>query len=236
MPYCPRCDMEFIDGITVCSDCGEPLAASIEAAGEALREQQELARQEFELTQHELLQQSAEDFLYWDGDSDEEETSINAPSEVYVNKAQKHKDLTSSASALYLTGAVMLAISAAFWFGILILPDFSAFQITAFTSILTVLGILALAAAVHSTISAKALKPQIEDEIQNTQKLIQWFLHTYTGEDIDNAVHDASELKPEELSLRRFSIIQDYLITNHDLPDHAYVDMLTEELYTKLYE
>ena len=30
MPYCPKCDMEFIDGITICSDCGGPLAESKE--------------------------------------------------------------------------------------------------------------------------------------------------------------------------------------------------------------
>ena len=31
MPYCPKCDMEFIEGITVCSDCGGPLYESEEA-------------------------------------------------------------------------------------------------------------------------------------------------------------------------------------------------------------
>ena len=32
MPYCPKCDMEFVDGITTCSDCGGPLVASKEEA------------------------------------------------------------------------------------------------------------------------------------------------------------------------------------------------------------
>ena len=32
MPYCPRCDMEFVEGVTVCSDCGGPLLASEEEA------------------------------------------------------------------------------------------------------------------------------------------------------------------------------------------------------------
>lgn len=40
MPYCPKCDMEFIDGITVCSDCGGPLLSSPEEA-KAIREAQE---------------------------------------------------------------------------------------------------------------------------------------------------------------------------------------------------
>ena len=32
MPYCPKCDMEFIKGVTVCSDCGGPLFESKEEA------------------------------------------------------------------------------------------------------------------------------------------------------------------------------------------------------------
>ena len=32
MPYCPRCDMEFVEGVTGCSDCGGPLLASEEEA------------------------------------------------------------------------------------------------------------------------------------------------------------------------------------------------------------
>ena len=41
MPYCPKCDMEFIDGITVCSDCGGPLAASKEEAMKMKKQMQE---------------------------------------------------------------------------------------------------------------------------------------------------------------------------------------------------
>ena len=32
MPYCPKCDMEFVDGMTVCTDCGGPLVSSKEEA------------------------------------------------------------------------------------------------------------------------------------------------------------------------------------------------------------
>mgnify|MGYP000842614751 CR=1 FL=1 len=32
MPYCPKCDMEFVEGVTVCTDCGGPLVESREAA------------------------------------------------------------------------------------------------------------------------------------------------------------------------------------------------------------
>ena len=38
--YCPKCDMEFVDGITVCTDCGGPLVESEEAA-RAMKEEEQ---------------------------------------------------------------------------------------------------------------------------------------------------------------------------------------------------
>lgn len=39
MPYCPKCDMEFVEGIKVCSDCGGPLVESKEVA-EAMKKEE----------------------------------------------------------------------------------------------------------------------------------------------------------------------------------------------------
>ena len=39
MPYCPKCDMEFVDGITICSDCKGPLVASKEYALQLQKEE-----------------------------------------------------------------------------------------------------------------------------------------------------------------------------------------------------
>ena len=41
MPYCPKCDMEFIEGITICSDCGGPLVESKEIADAMKKKEQE---------------------------------------------------------------------------------------------------------------------------------------------------------------------------------------------------
>lgn len=42
MPYCPKCDMEFIEGITICSDCGGPLVESKEIADAMKKKEQEV--------------------------------------------------------------------------------------------------------------------------------------------------------------------------------------------------
>ena len=44
MPYCPKCDMEFVDGITTCTDCGGPLVGSKEEAEAMKKEAMEEAR------------------------------------------------------------------------------------------------------------------------------------------------------------------------------------------------
>ncbi len=84
--------------------------------------------------------------------------------------------------------------------------------------------------------AAKQLKPEIEAEKQQTQYLISWFLDAYSPEKIDGQIQDFDELSEEELSLKRFQLIQDYLITGKDLPDPSYVDALSEEIYSKLFE
>ena len=38
MPYCPKCDMEFVEGIEKCSDCGGPLFESKEAADKIIKD------------------------------------------------------------------------------------------------------------------------------------------------------------------------------------------------------
>ena len=53
MSYCPRCDMEFVDGVTVCTDCGGPLAESREAAMAMKKKEQE----EMLLKQRDYLEQ-----------------------------------------------------------------------------------------------------------------------------------------------------------------------------------
>lgn len=237
MPYCPKCDMEFVDGITACTDCGGPLMESEEAAKAAKKQEEAEFAQQMEQYYADMAAQEL-------ADTDvpavpyqqvQKMAEHHAQSRVYVKKEQKYEDLKSSASAFIIVGVALLVISVLCWTGILKIPMVTITRLI-FQSALTIMGILSVFVSLHSSSAAKKLAPQIDEENKATRELIRWFMDSYDAEDIDREIDGVEELSPEELSLKRFQIIQDYLVTHHDLPEPAYVDALGEEIYGKLFD
>ena len=229
MPYCPKCDMEFIKGVTVCSDCGGPLFESKE---EALAMQKAaLAKEPDALMQEDL-----------DSEESGEESGAMPKAEkvrppaAYVKKSQKYEDRKSSASAFLLVGGAITVFAVLCWAGIFDMPmaGFSKYLIQ---GTLTVMGIGCLVIAILTFRSAKGMVSEIEEEEKQTEELISWFLSAYRREDIDRRLDaDFSDLGEDERNLKRFELISDLLITSKDLPDQAYVDALCEEIYSKLFD
>lgn len=234
MPYCPKCDMEFIEGVTVCSDCGGPLYESKE---EAVAAQKVASAAEQEFIQ-ELSQQEDFDGGSLEGDSGAAQIPQKPmrPPAAYVKKSQKYEDRKSSASAFFLVGGAITVFVILCWTGIITMPmaGFSKYLIQ---GTLTVMGIGCLIIAVMTLRSAKDMAGEIEEEEKQTAELISWFTETYRKEDIDGRLDaEFAGLSEEEKSLKRFELIQDLLITSKDLPDQSYVDALCEEIYARLFD
>lgn len=249
MPYCPKCDMEFVEGVQVCTDCGGKLFASIEEAKAAQEEAEKQAMKEF-------LSQVKEELALENEELGEEEISeeefkekllaaSNAPkrqpvppSTVYVKKSERYQDMKSSASAFLLVGGAALLLSALIFTGII--PIAGSRRIS-FGGLLAVMGIACLAVCVKTKKDAAGMKAEADKENEETEALIRWFLEKHTAEEIDQTLAQEQaqdkemELSPEELSLKRFSLIQDYLATEKDLPDQTYIDALSEEIYGRLW-
>ncbi len=277
MPYCPKCDMEFIEGITVCTDCGGPLVES-EAAARAMKAEEQAKNRAREKAMYEEYLKSLQEPSGEEPSEPEEapdagpapeespdtaaegispaETEVSeeelqaiqaevlrqsrakpAPeaSHVYVDKSQKYDDLKSSASAFLIVGGALLVVSVLAWTGVLPIPMASVSG-TIFRVMLTVMGLASLLIWFNTSCEAKKLAPEISREKDRTRELIEWFSGHYTADDIDTAITGREGLTDEELSLKRFQLIQDYLITHHDLPEPSYVDALSEEIYANLFE
>lgn len=258
MPYCPKCDMEFIDGITVCSDCGGPLVASKEIA-DAMKKQQQEEENARRKADYEAMQAAWEAELAAEASAAPKEASSAEPADfikraqaepalaaklgyaperthTYVKKSQQYEDLKSSASAFLIVGGILLVFSALCWANVIPLP-MAGFSRILSQSVMTLMGAASLAVALTSTKSAKAVIAQVEEEEQATKQLTDWFAEHYTGAQLDEQLtKDYGDLGPEEFSLKRFELIQDIIITNHDIADQSYVDLLSEEIYSRLYE
>lgn len=234
MPYCPKCDMEFVEGVTVCTDCGGPLVESKEAA-DALKKAEKEKQEEEMRRQYEEMMAGQDENGEYTGEKEEKE-EIPAPVHAYVKKEQRYEDVSSSASAFFLVGGVLAIASIVLWTGVISLP-MAGISKYIFQGVMTVMAIGSLAVAVSSKKSAKLLKVQADEEEKETEEILQWFLRTYSGKDLDSQLlAEDPELSGEELSLKRFELIQDYLVTGRDLPDQAYVDSLCDQIYGRLYE
>ncbi len=221
MPYCPKCDMEFVEGITVCSDCGGPLVASKEDVTASEPSYEEAQDQE-------LSEQLAA--------AGEIPRSCAKPSVSYISSRQKSEDLRSSSSAFLLVGGVAAVAAILCWTGVIHIPMAGASRIL-FQIVLTVMGVIFLLVSFTSRRSAARAAEKMQDEEQRTKEIIDWFTSRWNGSELDQKLlAEDPQLKDEELALKRYEIIQDHLITGQDLPDPAYVDYLTDELYEKLYE
>lgn len=231
MPYCPKCDMEFVEGVTVCTDCGGPLVESKEIA-EALKKAEKEKREEEMRRRYEELMAAQE--TENDGLKTAPERNA-APSKAYVNKGQRYEDMSSSASAFFLVGGILAVVAVLSLTGILNLP-LTGVSKYIFQGLLVLMAAGSLAVAVSSRKSAAVLKTEAADEEKETEEILQWFLKTYSGDELDEELRmEDPDLSGEELSLKRFELIQDYLVTSRDLPDPSYVDALCDMIYNRLY-
>ena len=229
MPYCPKCDMEFVDGVTECTDCHGPLVESREAAEAMKQAEQAKKEEEMRLRYEEAMK--AEDTEGSDKTQDRKPEAAKA----YVNKEQRYEDMNSSASAFFLIGGALAAATILILAGVIRLP-MAGFSKYVFYGLLIFMTVGSFLIAFSSKKSARVLKTEAADEEKETEEILQWFVKTYSGSDLDDQIRMEEEtLSDEELSLKRFELIQDYLITGRDLPDQSYVDALCEMIYSRLY-
>ena len=245
MKYCPHCDMEFIDEVEVCTDCGRPLVDREEYLKEAA-EKKEKAREAAKEAAARAAEVEAESLREEQQELEQLEELAEAQGRVrppvpapgvYVTRADRYEDLRSSASAFRLVGVFLFIVSILAFGDILHLP----IHLPANPVLRVMLPVLTAGAffiSVKTSKDAAEVKNQIPQEEDVTERLKSWFLETYTPELVDEAVRRdyGDDLQPELLALKRMNYIQDCFITHYDLADQGYVDALAEDVYAKLFE
>jgi len=240
--YCPKCDMDFIDGVTVCSDCGSPLVDKAEwmaqKAEEKAEEERKQAEEKEQMVQAEqdrlkAAQEALENLTEEDKEAIRERAEsvremMREPS-VYVDEKEKYSNNQSAAVALTIVGIVFAVGAVLMWIGVL--PNLGIIMKIALTGF----AVICIVGAIVSAKKAKKYKGEIAAEENREQEIMDGFLAKYTKQDIVEAV-PASDITEEELAIERMNYIQDKLSVENDIPDKAFAAMLAENIYDKLFE
>lgn len=169
---------------------------------------------------------------------EEPEESKSDPSKTtphrYVKKSVQYEDLHSSGMTLLAVGGAGIV------FFILNIAGVLHFSFSSNILFYLVMGVIFVFFVVMGAITlsrAAKVKTQIAEEEQATEDILQWFLETYTPDDIDLACADIHENTPDEARyFSRSAYIKHELDTKLEALDEAYLDALAEQLYEKLYE
>lgn len=217
MAWCPRCKLEYVDGIKICPDCKTALVASLEDASEdnefegyisedeAAFDNQEMCGEcNCHVDANEVLAQII-DTLKQKGLNDDEislildniKNSGGKKAENYKPLADKYTENRSGSSALILCGAVGIIVLLLNLLGVIRLP-LSGYSFWLTTIVMGVLFLIFLLSGVKALLTAKKLAPEVDKEKEDIEKLVTFLKEQKKAGRFDIAGDD---LTMEEQSL-----------------------------------
>lgn len=208
--YCPKCKIEFLDGIETCSECGSSLV-------EKLPEGEEVMIPDWDAMSEKERSLNAQK---------EADQLRNAASTVYVKKADKYEDLHSTAVCFTILGIFGLIFCILNLFGILTIYN-SPVQLIAMAIVFGIFTAVGVSSHFHS----KKVKEQISEEENLTAEINQWMEQTIT-QDFLNKISDPS-VSAEADFLQQSEHIRKMIHKEFEVQDDSYLDTLIDEFFNR---
>ena len=226
MPWCPKCETEYREGILVCADCGSALVDSLSATEEVF-----IPKTPEEMIQN-MSEEDARIFL--------EETKKEAMERrrrlaegpgVYVESSQKAQDFKSGGLSLLFVGGIGLI------FIILIIVGIIPLHMNIFSKylVLGVMGTLFILFIVMGFLSVKSYKKfeiKASEEDNLTKNLLAWCKDNLTKELIDA---DLEETEEELLYFGRTEKMKELISNKFMNLDAAFLDSFIDDIYPDIF-
>lgn len=265
MPWCPKCKMEYKDGVKVCSDCGcelteeeyetkpltfgtreemEELAAFLKYShidGAFVSEDEEDGVYELLVPVNQENQAGKLALIFKQQKAKEavQEESLKtpiAPAALYENSAEKAEDNKSSAYTLLLVGVVGMIVIALGITGVLPIHLSGTSKYMTY-GIMSVLFLLFIVMGVISMKSYRIFAKKAESENSLRDTMEKWCLETLLPDELDAELFtDKDSVSEEEKYFKRTVLVKEKISQKFMNLDAAFLDHFVDEIYADIFE
>lgn len=234
MPWCPKCKNEYVEGITVCADCGSRLVESLEDPEK--NRSVKTAGGLFSITADEEpeadrdMPTGLEDRT--DTAPEPKKTAWRGP---YQNSAQKAEDNKSSAYTLLLVGVIGLAASALILTGVIPLYQNSPMTRYFVCGVMGALFLLFIILGIVSMKTFKVLSVQAESEDSLVKELTKWCEENMSAQLIDEGLFDGEEAPEEQKYFKRADKMKQMIQEKYMNLEEAFLDHFVDDYYQNLF-
>ena len=226
MPWCPKCETEYREGITVCADCGSTLVDDLSVSQE-VTESQSLE----EAFQNMSEEEAAAFFEETKKEAMERRKRLAEGPGLYVESSKKAQDFKSGGLSLLFVGGIGLI------FVLLVLFDVIPLYMNLFSKylIIGVMGALFILFIVMGFLSVKSYKKfeiKASEEDNLTKNLTSWCMNNLKQEIIDTDIEEASE---ELLYFQRTEKMKEMISNKFMNLDAAFLDSFIDDIYPEIF-
>ena len=233
MPWCPKCETEYREGILTCADCGSTLVEELNASEDTkdmMPEPTFLSPVESET--NEMTEEEARAFLEeTKKEALERRKRLEEGPGLYVESAKKAQDFKSGGFSLLFVGGLGFIFIILILIGVIPL-HMNIFSKYLITGVMGTLFILFIIMGILSVKSYKKFEIKANEEDTLTQNLTSWVKDNLQKDIIDADIEEAGE---ELLYFLRTEKMKEMITHKFMNLDAAFLDSFIDDIYPDIF-